>query len=210
MSNEASPSPVGHPASPGPRGLAELLGVTAVLLMLRRRLAIMALAGASVAVAAFAFLMLRAPTYDATALVMINPRQERVLNSDDVMGQMPRDSAAIDSEIELLKSPALMNELVEALGMTRRSDVAQAGGSSDAAANLAKVIEVRRRGLTYVIEITAHATDPRRAQLIANTYADVYIASQVNQRVDTVQRANSWLSRRKGPTSPRKRSNSAS
>jgi capsular exopolysaccharide synthesis family protein len=128
---------------------------------------------------------------------MINPRQERVLNSDDIMGQLPRDSAAIDSEIELLQSPALMNELAEALGMMPRQTGANAGApEARTAAGLARTIEVRRRGLTYVIEITAHANDPRRAQLIANTYADVYIASQVNQRVDTVQRANSWLSRR--------------
>lgn len=50
--------------------------------------------------------------------------------------------------------------------------------------------------MTYIIEVSANAGDPQRAQLIANTYADVYIASQVNQRVDTAQRANSWLSRR--------------
>ncbi|HVV32896.1 MAG TPA: polysaccharide biosynthesis tyrosine autokinase [Vitreimonas sp.] len=174
-----------------------MFGVTGALQMLRRRLIIMVLVGATVAAAVFTFLMLRPPSYDATALVMINPRQERVLTNDDVMGQMPRDSAAIDSEIELLKSPALMNELAEALGMMRRNDAAGAGSAeSNVAAGLAGAIDVRRRGLTYVIEITAHANDARRAQLIANTYADVYITSQVNQRVDTVQRANSWLSRR--------------
>jgi polysaccharide biosynthesis transport protein len=195
VNKEPPQGPSSYPSSAAPQGLAELLGVTGALQALRRRLAIMVLVGAAAAVATFAFLSLRAPTYDATALVMINPRQERVLSNDDVMGQLPRDSAAIDSEIELLKSPALMNELVEALGMSRRNDAGR-GGAAAAGANLAKAIEVRRRGLTYVIEMTAHASDPRTAQLIANTYADVYIASQVNQRVDTVQRANSWLSRR--------------
>ncbi|MFT3729326.1 MAG: polysaccharide biosynthesis tyrosine autokinase [Terricaulis sp.] len=197
MSKEPQGPSAGPPSSGAPQGLAELFGVTGALQMLRRRLLIMVLIGGTVAAAAFAFLMLRPPSYDATALVMINPRQERVLTSDDVMGQMPRDSAAIDSEIELLKSPALMNELAEALGMMRRNDAAGAGSAeTNVAAGLAGAIDVRRRGLTYVIEITAHAKDARRAQLIANTYADVYITSQVNQRVDTVQRANSWLSRR--------------
>jgi len=199
MSNDPPQTPPGYPSSAGaPQGLAELFGVTGALQMLRRRLIVMALVGATAAAAAFSFLMLRPPSYEATALIIINPRQERVLNNNnDVLGQLPLDSQAIDSEIELLRSPALMNDLAEALGMMGRSGAPGANGAeSNAAASLASAIDVRRRGLTYVIEITARSTSARRAQLIANTYADVYITSQVNQRIDTVQRANSWLSRR--------------
>jgi capsular exopolysaccharide synthesis family protein len=198
MSKDPPQTPPGYPSSASaPQGLAELFGVTGALQMLRRRLIIMALIGVTAGSAAFAFLMLRPPTYDATALVIISPRQERVLTNDDIMGDTPHDSAAIDSEIELLRSPALMNDLAEALGMMRRNGGDDASTpETDAAARLASSLDVRRRGLTYVIEITAHSNNARRAQLIANTYADVYITSQVNQRVDTVQRANSWLSRR--------------
>jgi capsular exopolysaccharide synthesis family protein len=199
MSKDPPQGPPGYPSSANnPQGLGELFGVTGAMQMLRRRFVTMVLVGATVAAAAFAFLMLRPPSYDATSLLIINPRQERVLNSDDVVGQLPRDSAAIDSEIELLKSSALMSDLAEALGMMRRGGASGAANAneSNVAADLARSIDVRRRGLTYVIEITAHSRDPRRAQLIANTYADVYVASQVSQRVDTVQRANSWLSRR--------------
>jgi len=190
MNNEpAAPSSPGMPSQP--QGLAELLGITAAMQMLRRRLVIMALVGATAAVAGFSFLMLQTPIYGATALVMINPRQERVLGTEDVVGQLPRESSAIDSEIELLRSPALMNELADALGLTRAGE-----NNAGVIRGLAGSLNVRRRGLTYVIEISARSTDPARAQLIANTYADVYIASQVNARVDTAQRANSWLARR--------------
>jgi capsular exopolysaccharide synthesis family protein len=183
----------GYPVGGVPQGLAELFGVTAAMQMLRRRLLIMAIVGAAVAAAAFTFLMMRTPVYEATALVMINPRQERVLNQQDVVGALPRDTASIDSEIELLRSPALLDDLAAALGLTNPGAEA---GASGLAGDLGGALSVRRRGLTYVIEITATSTDPERAQLIANTYADVYIASQVNARIDTAQRANSWLSRR--------------
>ncbi len=194
MTNDPPSGAPGYP--PGaPQGLAELFGVTAALQMLRRRILIMALVGITVAVGAFAYFMLQTPRYSATALVMINPRQERVLDSESVVGALPRDSSTIDSEIELLRSPALLNELGQALGMLRRNDP-NAPTAEEISGSLAGAIQVRRRGLTYVIEITASSTDPHRAQLIANTYADVYIASQVNARVDTAARANSWLSRR--------------
>jgi len=196
MSKEPPSGPPGYPPTP-PQGLAEVFGITALLAMLRRRFLIMAITGVVVAVSGFALLMLRTPTYSATTLVMIDPRQERVVASDDLVGQLPRDSSTIDSEIELLRSPALLNELAEALGLMRNATGQRgAAAAHNVADSLSRSIEVRRRGLTFVIEIVATATTPQRAQLIANTYADVYIASQVNHRVDTAARANSWLSRR--------------
>lgn len=190
MNKETQAQPTGYTTSgAAPQGLAELFGVTAALQMVRRRWLIMALVGAMATVAVAVFMMARTPQYSATALLIINPRQERVVESEAVMGQLPLQSSAIDSEIELLRSPALMSELATALGLSTgdgQADPNNIGGS----------IQVNRRGMTYVIEITAQSTDPARAQLIANTYADVYVASQVNQRVDTAQRANTWLSRR--------------
>jgi len=195
MNKEPPSGPPGYPPTP-PQGLAELFGITALMAMLRRRFVIMAVIGTVAMVSAFALLMLRTPTYSATTLVMIDPRQERVVGSDDLVGQLPRDSSTIDSEIELLRSPALLNELAEALGLMRTGNAQHGASARSVAESLGRSIEVRRRGLTFVIEITATAASPQRAQLIANTYADVYIASQVNHRVDTAARANSWLSRR--------------
>lgn len=191
MNSDPSGQPPGYPSS-APQGLAEMFGVTAALQMLRRRMLIMIIIGAAAAIAAFAYLMMRPPEYTATSLVIINPRQEQVLRSEDIIGQLPRDSSTIDSEIERLRSSALMGELAEALGLAAPS----ANGDARPTQGIGGTINVRRRGMTYVIEISARSTDPERAQLIANTYADVYIASQVNARIDTAQRANSWLSRR--------------
>ncbi len=194
--NKMNTEPTSGGAGSAPQGLAELFGVTAAMQMLRRRFLIMSLVGLSVAAAAFTFLMLQTPSYSATSLLIINPRTERVLDSEAVVGSLPLQSSAIDSEIELLRSPALMTELALALGLESQRAGEAALSTQDIADSLAGSITVNRRGMTYVIEITARSTDAQRAQLIANTYADVYIASQVNARVDTAQRANSWLSRR--------------
>lgn len=192
MNQETPQNPSGQP---GPQGLADLFGIDAALGMLRRRFLIMAVVGVITAGILFTFLMMSTPVYQATALVMINPRQERVLRGEDIVGQLPRDSSAIDSEIELLRSSALMTELADALTQIDRA----AGGAAvetESAGALQSALSVRRRGLTYVIEISASSPSPERAQLIANTFADVYIASQINARIDTASRANSWLDRR--------------
>jgi capsular exopolysaccharide synthesis family protein len=169
-----------------PRGLADMIGVTALIQMLRRRQMLIAAVGVTAAVATFAFMMLRAPTYTATALLMISPPQQ----AQGVGAPQAQDSA-VDSEIELLRSPALMNELASALG---EGDAADASGG--VVEDLSRAISVRRRDATFVIELEARSADPARAQLIANSYADVYLASQLNVRASSALRENSWLSRR--------------
>lgn len=160
-----------EPKKSAPKGLADLLGVTALMVMVRRRLWLITIVGAVAAIVAFAFLMLRTPTYSATALLIVNPRAEAA-GAATAAGQ----PSSIDSEIEMLRSPALMNELAAALGLQNSGETM----TEDMVTDLSKAISVRQRGQTYVIEITARSTDAQRAQLIANTYADVYVSNQFN------------------------------
>lgn len=203
-------SPSSHRDTGVAPSLSDVFGVNAAIQMIRRRFLIMALVGVAAAIAALVYFMSRPPTYEATALVTIVTRQERVINDQSVVGELPRETAAIDSEIEMLRSPALMGKLADAIrqiGQVGPSLVEPAADRNardlndtreidPLAAQLAGQIGVRRRGLTYVIEISARDRDPARAQLIANTYADVYVASQVESRVATNERANSWLGQR--------------
>src|SRR5262249_37268901 len=107
-------------------------------------------------------------------------------------------STAVDSEIELLRSPALMNDVAEAVGLRRTGDSAGRADATtaDVVNNIARAISIKRRGATNVIELSAHANNNLRAQQLANTYADVYIANQLRAHVDSSQQANSWLARR--------------
>ena len=172
-----------------PRSFADLLGITAALQVMRRRTLLMTIVGLLAAAGTFAFLMLRTPTYTATALLMVTPRQDLTAPAGAVGAQ----ASGVDAEVELLRSQALMNELAVALGMQ-----AERNGTPtlDITEDLSRSISVRRRADTYMVEISARSGSPERAQLIANTYADVYIASQLNMRADSALQENSLLSRR--------------
>ena len=198
----------GGPSS-GQINLTDLFGITALLQMLRRRFLIMALVGAAAALLSFTFFMTRTPLYDATAQVIFNPRQEQVVANQNVMGDLPRNFTALNSEIELLRSPSMMARLADAIRLIDQGQqpsaeshpaAANAAGDTQArdplADRLAARVHVARRGLTYVIDIGAKDPNPARAQLIANTFANVYIASQVELRIATNERAGSWLDRR--------------
>ncbi len=191
MNKEPISAPQATPAYTPPRGLAEMIGITALMTMLRRRMVLVAIVGFTAAIATLAFLVLRTPTYTATSLLIVSPRE----TAQGVQPGVNDATSLINSEIELLRSPALMNELAIALGL-QESGGASTAPSAATADSLAGALQIRQRGDSYVIEIVANSTSAERAQLIANTYADVYIASQMNARVDGAERANSWLSRR--------------
>lgn len=172
-----------------PRTFVEMAGITAAMRTLRRRWPLMLLVGGVAAAAVFTFMMARPTTYTATSLLIVTPHQ-----SQQQAATQTAQISAIDSEVELLRSPSMMNDLAQALGM--RSDRRAGASSSDVLTNLAKRIHIGRRGTTNVVEIVAQSDNRQRAQLIANTYADVYIANQLRAHVDTSTQANSWLSRR--------------
>lgn len=57
-------------------------------------------------------------------------------------------------------------------------------------------MQVRRRGLTYVLEINFTSESPDKAARIANSFADLYIVDQLEARFEETRRANEWLGER--------------
>ena len=55
------------------------------------------------------------PRYTATAKVMIDPRENQVLNIDSVISGLPTDMEGIESEIEVLQSRGLAQRVVTQL-----------------------------------------------------------------------------------------------
>ena len=167
-----------------PRTFVEVIGISAAMRTLRRRGQIMLAIGALGATAAFLVVMTRPVTYTAVSQLLVTPRQSAAHG--------PASASSIDSEVELLRSPALMNELSQ--GLTERGDT----NPEFAAQSLVKEITVARRGVTNVVEIAANSRTGPRAQQIANTYADIYIANQLRVHVGASTQASSWLARRLG------------
>ncbi|MBS0522065.1 MAG: polysaccharide biosynthesis tyrosine autokinase [Proteobacteria bacterium] len=59
------------------------------------------------------------PEYRATALVMLDTRKAKVTNTADVLSGLTVDVAAVQTEIEVLKSATLLGRVVDKLGLQR-------------------------------------------------------------------------------------------
>jgi capsular exopolysaccharide synthesis family protein len=61
---------------------------------------------------------------------------------------------------------------------------------------LGDALSVRRRGLSYGIEVTIDSRQPRRAAELTNRFVELYLLSQTEGRFVASQRANEWLTQR--------------
>ncbi|MFW2541582.1 polysaccharide biosynthesis tyrosine autokinase [Primorskyibacter sp. 2E107] len=57
------------------------------------------------------------PLYRSTAVVMLNNRDQEVLNLDSVMGGLSRDSSVVNTEVEVLRSRDLLGKIVDDLDL---------------------------------------------------------------------------------------------
>lgn len=132
--------------------------------------------------------------FAATALVVVDPREQRVTTEQDVLPGIGQDSAALQSLVEVAKSDGFLEPLIEQLKVRDDADIS--GGHTDPARLLERFrnrLDISRRGLTYVIAIRFTSNRPERAAYYANAIAEAFVARQGRMRTDATDEAADWL-----------------
>jgi succinoglycan biosynthesis transport protein ExoP len=163
--------------------------------------------------------VINAPTnYTAQATLIIDTHKVNILSQQSVIGDVPVDSATVESQVEILRSENIALKVIKDLRLTEDSEFVGSGGGlvgnlvglvadwiggdgqlseydlqRRAAANFAKALTIKRVSLTYIIEISFRAQSPQRAAQIANAVADAYIVDQLDAKYKANQRAAIWL-----------------
>ena len=142
-------------------------------------------------------LMVAPLRYAATALVVVDPREQRVTNEQDVLPGIGQDAAALQSLIEIAKSDGFLRPLIEQLKIQNDEEIAD--GETDTSRLLEKFrsrLDISRRGLTYVIAITYVSNRPQQAAHYANAVAEAFVATQGQVRMAATDDAAGWLNSR--------------
>jgi uncharacterized protein involved in exopolysaccharide biosynthesis len=151
----------------------------------------------------FGFSAIQPKKYTATSLIMVSPGQARVVSPEQSLTADQPDSAAVETAIEMLRSPALAERVSKALKLdsdplwTKGDTKDRApGAESPIVEKLTKAISVHRRSLSYIIEVTAVAPSAAQAAAIANTLVQSYQYGKEELRDSTMNAAGSWLTGR--------------
>jgi uncharacterized protein involved in exopolysaccharide biosynthesis/Mrp family chromosome partitioning ATPase len=176
------------------KGSLSVLGVIAFLRDNGRRVLLLAIAIFAVGIIALMVIPVR---FAATALVVVDPREQRVTNEQDVLPGIGQDAAALQSLIEIAKSDGFLRPLIEQLKIQDDHEIT--GGETDSSRLLEKFrsrLDISRRGLTYVIAITFISDRPQQAARYANAVAEAFVATQGQVRTAATDAAAGWLNSR--------------
>ncbi len=176
-----------------------------------RRLMVLAIAGAALLLT-LAYLAVTSPSYTATASILIDPRDSRATNFNNVLPGIGSDSAAIASQVFVIESQDLLGAVFDSEGLLSDPEFSGRGlvsrlfstfGSSQATASrdaafkrFQKAVTVDREGLTYVINISVTSPSPDKAARIANAIVNRYKAGLSGERETANSDVNSLLNDR--------------
>lgn len=100
-----------------PQAAANALDLRRWVLALRRRLRLLGAVALAVFVATLLLTLQAVPKYTAFASVVLDTRKERITNSQQVLSDLPSDSGAVDTEVEVLRSGQLAERVTRALNL---------------------------------------------------------------------------------------------
>ncbi|EEX13572.1 putative protein-tyrosine kinase [Citreicella sp. SE45] len=93
--------------------LAALLGA-----LWRGKVFIILIAAAAIFCGGIYAYLIATPVYRSTAVVMLNNREEQVVDLNNVIGGLGSDSTVVNTEVEVLKSRVLLGKVVDKLDLT--------------------------------------------------------------------------------------------
>jgi succinoglycan biosynthesis transport protein ExoP len=189
-----------------------------------RRWKLILSSAAIIAAVTYIALLAVTPRYTATAQVLLDPGNQKLLGTANLIPELSLESSNVDSQLSVIGSINLLRRVVETTKLTQDSEFGasvQAGlfslltswmstkpeaepSSGDAIppdvlgaiGNLRGALEVTRLQRTYVISIAVTAQDPVKAALLTNAVADAYVVDQLNARYESAKTAADWFAQR--------------
>ncbi len=148
------------------------------------------------------------PIYSAVALVFVDPSSKNLLDPNSQQSNSLSDNARVDSEVEILRSQAILVDVVldkklfedpefaKLRGWRERAFAAlRMQGSAESSFDdrvqlvmekLKDKLSITRLGSTYVISIEVQSENAAKAADLANTIANKYISAQINSKIDGI------------------------
>jgi uncharacterized protein involved in exopolysaccharide biosynthesis len=193
-----------------PRG--EGFGLTDLMLVLwKRKIPIIALAGLFAAIAA-AYSMTLLDRYQATAQILVDPRELRVLSTEVTPTNLNSDSttAYIESQARILTSTDTLRKIVDREGLARDAEYTKVGSAlarlvplslprdqtTAVMEQLRRNLWVRRGERTFVIDVSVLASTPDKSARLTNAFATAYLEDQASARAEVSRRAGAAITGR--------------
>jgi polysaccharide biosynthesis transport protein len=186
------------------RSALDVFDIQALTMVARRRMWLFGIVAAVIVAAVLAVYVVLPRTYSASASVEINTQRSNVISEQQaVLTEDQPTTFAIDTQVEVLKSRELAQQVVNRLRLDRSPEFvpeARRGNRQTAAQaatdTLQRELGVARSGVAFAISVSYSSPDPRTAANIVNAVVEQYLANQSGQRTNATESATRWLGQR--------------
>ncbi|WP_445216155.1 polysaccharide biosynthesis tyrosine autokinase [Bradyrhizobium sp. Pa8] len=204
-----------------PESAAE--GLNRFVGFLQRQYLIILITALSILALGLVYVATAPPRFTAQTTLIIDTRKVQLFQQQSILGDIPIDSASVESQIEILKSEKVALSVIKTLHLIEDPEfsgsrsglfssafglVSAVLGSRDTASDFELTrsairtfqsqLNIKRIGLSYVIEISFKSLSRNRASEIANAVAEAYIVDQLEAKDQATRRASAWLQDRIG------------
>jgi len=196
--NTTNPAnPPGRPPSPAAAAPGDLQ--TYVRILVARKWVIAGILGAFL-VGTLVFTLRQPRIYDATCSIIIDISAPKFL--DDKQVQQIADPGAggywasreyFETELRVIESRAVALRVVDTLAPVPQQGEDPAAARERAAREALDAVRLEPVRESRVVKLIAEDQDPQRAAMLANTFADAYIAETLANRSITAENASHWL-----------------
>lgn len=148
--------------------------------------------------AALVYSLLAPRMFQASARVIVEPRTQSFTANQDVMSGLPtRDATIVDTEVEFLESRSVAARVVRDRGLQSDPEFG-AGTFGSAVGKFEDALNIRRVGVTFLIDIAVESRSPERAAALANATALIYTEMQRERKRAATASVNQLLRQRVG------------
>ena len=147
------------------------------------------------ALAAFTFIPF---PYHATALVLVDPREQSVTPNQNVLPSIGTDAATLESVVQIVSSSGFLSRLLNTLDLSSNPAFVKLDDPRKQLQLFRKNLTVERRGATYLVDISYNDRNPERAALYANAVAQAFVDEQNDARTEAATKASDALANRLG------------
>ncbi|MEM7621394.1 MAG: polysaccharide biosynthesis tyrosine autokinase [Pseudomonadota bacterium] len=195
---------------------AEFLDLHTLFQILARRFRLIVICVLAILCLSVLYLITATPKYTSQTLILIDPREQKVLSSDAVVSGLGTESSAVESEVEIIKSRAIANRVIKKLDLANAAKTASVLSALKSLVftsvatpedrekkeliaqeklleGFSKNLSVKRKGLTYIIAVGYTSSDPQQSADIANAVGDAYLNEQLEAKFNITRRASVWL-----------------
>lgn len=160
-----------------------------LVLAVRRQFSLVLGAVTLFVVIATAYLATTKPLFTAETLLFLDKSITNTISDNTSGKQMAFDSAAIESEVEVIRSRGMADAVLRDLKQDGQTEKER----SEKIEKLLSSLSVKRKGETYVLSIRYTSENPQEAADVANAYANTYITEQLSSLFDVSSRTATWM-----------------